>query len=136
MKITFCCTDTKAEPWLQGLAAALPGADITVWAARCAGGGLRRGLGAAPAVHGRAAGAEGPVQHRRGCGCAAQAAPAAPARVVRLDDAGMSVQMAEYVCHAVIRHFREFDGYEADMAAGPSWAYRKPRSCGLTLPWA
>ena len=23
MKITFCCTDTKAEPWLQGLAAAL-----------------------------------------------------------------------------------------------------------------
>jgi glyoxylate/hydroxypyruvate reductase A len=41
------------------------------------------------------------------------------ARVVRLDDAGMSVQMAEYVCHAVIRHFREFDGYEADVRAGP-----------------
>ena len=48
------------------------------------------------------------------------------ARVVRLDDAGMAVQMAEYVCHAVIRHFREFDGYEADMAAG-RWGYRKPR---------
>ena len=48
------------------------------------------------------------------------------ARVVRLDDAGMAVQMAEYVCHAVIRHFREFDAYEADMAAG-RWGYRKPR---------
>ena len=47
--------------------------------------------------------------------------------VIRLDDAGMSVQMAEYVCHAVIRHFREFDGYEADMAAG-KWSFRKPRS--------
>ena len=47
--------------------------------------------------------------------------------IVRLDDAGMSVQMAEYVCHAVIRHFREFDGYEADMRAG-RWSYRKPRS--------
>ena len=47
--------------------------------------------------------------------------------VVRLDDAGMSVQMAEYVCPAVIRHFREFDGYEADIAAG-QWSYRKPRS--------
>jgi glyoxylate/hydroxypyruvate reductase len=35
--------------------------------------------------------------------------------------------MAEYVCHAVIRHFREFDGYEADIAAG-QWSYRKPRS--------
>ena len=31
MNITFCCTDTKAEPWLQGLAAALPGAGIAVW---------------------------------------------------------------------------------------------------------
>ena len=31
MKITFCCTDTKAEPWLQGLAAALPHAEISVW---------------------------------------------------------------------------------------------------------
>jgi glyoxylate/hydroxypyruvate reductase A len=49
------------------------------------------------------------------------------ARVVRLDDAGMSVQMAEYVCHAVIRHFREFDGYEADVRQG-RWSYRKPRS--------
>ena len=46
--------------------------------------------------------------------------------MIRLDDAGMSVQMAEYVCHALIRHFREFDGYEADMALG-KWSFRKPR---------
>ena len=31
MKITFCCTDTKAEPWLQGLSSALPGAELSVW---------------------------------------------------------------------------------------------------------
>jgi len=49
------------------------------------------------------------------------------AQVVRLDDAGMSVQMAEYVSHAVIRHFREFDAYEADMREG-RWSFRKPRS--------
>ena len=46
-------------------------------------------------------------------------------KIVRLDDAGMSAQMAEYVCHAVIRHFREFDGYEADVKQG-KWSYRKP----------
>jgi glyoxylate/hydroxypyruvate reductase A len=51
----------------------------------------------------------------------------AGAQVIRLDDAGMSVQMAEYVCHAVIRHFREFAGYEADMAHG-KWSFRKPHS--------
>lgn len=45
--------------------------------------------------------------------------------VVRLDDAGMSVQMAEYVCQAVIRHFRELDVVEAEMAEG-RWAFRKP----------
>jgi glyoxylate/hydroxypyruvate reductase A len=48
-------------------------------------------------------------------------------RIVRLDDAGMSVQMAEFACHAVIRHFRELDGYEADVRAG-RWSYRKPRA--------
>jgi glyoxylate/hydroxypyruvate reductase A len=47
--------------------------------------------------------------------------------LVRLEDAGMSVQMAEYVCHAVIRHFREFDVYDADTQAC-KWSYRKPRS--------
>jgi glyoxylate/hydroxypyruvate reductase A len=39
----------------------------------------------------------------------------------------MSVQMAEYVCHAVIRHFREFDGYEADVSQG-KWSFRKPHN--------
>jgi glyoxylate/hydroxypyruvate reductase A len=47
-------------------------------------------------------------------------------KVVRLDDAGMSVQMAEYVCHSLIRHFREFDLYEADAREG-RWSFRKPR---------
>ena len=31
MKITFCCTGTKPEPWLAGLRSALPGAEVTVW---------------------------------------------------------------------------------------------------------
>jgi len=41
------------------------------------------------------------------------------ARVVRLDDAGMSVQMAEYVCHAVIRHYRRVRWLRGRRAAGP-----------------
>jgi glyoxylate/hydroxypyruvate reductase A len=36
----------------------------------------------------------------------------------------MSVQMAS-TCHAVIRHFREFDGYAADVAHGK--VVRKPK---------
>ena len=46
--------------------------------------------------------------------------------LVRIGDGGMAVQMAEYVCHALIRHFREFDVYDREMAEG-NWAFRKPR---------
>lgn len=125
MKITFCCTGTKPEPWLAGLRAALPGAEVEVWQS-----------GAAQADH---AVVWAPPQQffdeqnqlkgifNIGAGVDALLKLQLPpqATVVRLDDAGMSVQMAEYVCHAVIRHFREFDGYEADIRAG-KWSYRKP----------
>jgi len=127
MKITFCCTDTKAEPWLAGLRAALPAAQVDVWQP------------GAPAVDHAVVWAP-PQQFfdeqpqlkgvfNIGAGVDALLKLRLPpqAVVVRLDDAGMSVQMAEYVCHAVIRHFREFDGYEADVKQG-KWSYRKPRS--------
>ena len=126
MKITFCCTDTKAEPWLQGLCTALPGADISVWQPGAPQADYavvwappqqfmdeQAGL---KALFNIGAGVDGLLKLRL----------PPQALVVRLDDAGMAVQMAEYVCHAVIRHFREFAGYEADMAAG-RWGYRKPR---------
>ena len=32
MKLTFCCADTPPEPWLEGLRAALPEAELSVWA--------------------------------------------------------------------------------------------------------
>ena len=125
MKIAFCCTGTKPEPWIEGLRAALPGAAVEVWQA-----------GARAADH---AVVWAPPQQffdeqpqlkgvfNIGAGVDALLKLKLPpkATVVRLDDAGMSVQMAEYVCHAVIRHFREFDAYEADIRVG-KWSYRKP----------
>lgn len=126
MKITFCCTDTKAEPWLQGLAAALPGAEISVWQPGAPQADYavvwappQQFMDEQPALK---------ALFNIGAGVDALLKLRLPpkALVVRLDDAGMAVQMAEYVCHAVIRHFREFDGYEADTQAG-RWGYRKPR---------
>lgn len=127
MRITFCCTDTAAEPWLQGLRAALPDAEVTQWTA------------GAPAADYAVVWAP-PQQffdeqpHLKavfniGAGVDALLKLNLPphAQIVRLDDAGMSVQMAEYVCHAVIRHFREFDAYEADTRQG-KWSFRKPRA--------
>ncbi|MBP7565850.1 MAG: glyoxylate/hydroxypyruvate reductase A [Burkholderiaceae bacterium] len=45
--------------------------------------------------------------------------------MVRVEDAGMGVQMAEYVTHAVIRHYRGLDAFAADQAAG-RWTDRDP----------
>ena len=126
MKITFCCADTNPQPWPDGLSAALPEAQISLWQP-----------GAPPADY---AVVWAPPQaffdeqaqlkaiFNTGAGVDALMKLNLPpgVLVIRLDDAGMSVQMAEYVCHALIRHFREFDGYEADMARG-KWSFRKPR---------
>ncbi|MES1977152.1 MAG: glyoxylate/hydroxypyruvate reductase A [Pseudomonadota bacterium] len=127
MRITFCLTDTRVPPWLDGFQAAFPEAVIEEWVP-----------GAVPADYAvvwappqtffdEQTALKGVFNIGAGVDALAKLRLAANVPVVRLDDAGMSVQMAEYVCHAVIRHFREFDGYEADVASG-KWSYRKPRS--------
>jgi len=124
--ISFCCADTQADTWLAGLRAAVPRALIDAWQP-----------GAPPADY---AVVWSPPQQfideqprlkalfNIGAGVDALLRLRLPPdlAVLRLDDAGMATQMAEYVCHALIRHFRGFDGYEADVAAG-RWTSRRPR---------
>ena len=130
MKIVFCCTNTKAEPWLEGFRNALPGIDIWEWQAAQEG--------QAPKLADHAVVWSPPqafideqtqLQNlfNIGAGVDALLKLQLPAQlnVVRLNDAGMSVQMAEYVCHAVIRYFREFEHYAQD-AAAKRWSFRKP----------
>lgn len=126
MNITFCCTNTDPGPWLEGLRTAFPEADITVWQS-----------GAAPADY---AVVWAPPQQlfeeqpqlqgifNIGAGVDALLKLRLPpaAVVVRLEDAGMAVQMAEYVCQGVIRHFRDLNAYADDVRAG-RWTSYTPR---------
>ena len=126
MRITVCIADNRMDPWVEGLRRALPGAEVGEWR-----------TGAAPADHAvvwappqafldEQAGLKGIFNIGAGVDALLRLRlPPGPV-VVRLDDAGMSVQMAEFVCHAVIRHFRELDAYERDAAAG-KWGFRRPR---------
>ena len=127
MKLLLCNRDGRpADAWLADLHAALPGAQIDEW---------RPGL---PPVYDIAL-AWGPPQQlfdeqpqlkavfNLGAGVDKLMALRLPPalQVVRLHDAGMAVQMAEYVCHALIRFFREFDAYARQQAEG-QWKPRPP----------
>ena len=130
MKIVFCCTHAVAAPWLEGFRQALPGVDIWEWQAAA--------LGQAPKLADHAVVWAPPqafideqtqLQNLFSIGAGVDGLlklklPEA-LNVVRLNDAGMSVQMAEYVCHAVIAYFREFASYAQD-AADKRWSFKKP----------
>ena len=124
--ITFCCSNMDPEPWLAGLRAALPQAQVSVWQS-----------GAAPADY---AVVWAPPQQfldeqpqlkgifNIGAGVDALVKLRLPpqAVVMRLEDAGMAVEMAEYVCQAVVRHFRDLNAYAEDMRRS-HWTYYQPR---------
>jgi glyoxylate/hydroxypyruvate reductase A len=127
LRITLCYPGVDPAPWLDGLRGLLPGADITAW--QSGDPPADYGVVWAPpqqfvdqqqslkAVFNIGAGVDKLLQLRLPTGW----------KVVRLDDAGMGVQMAEYVCHALTRHFRAFDAYERQARQG-LWQQRRPQS--------
>jgi len=136
MKIVFCAPQKDCQPWLDNLTTRIPAAEVWAWspedepqlmpkpkplrqadyalvwappaeffstqknlkAVFAIGAGVDR-LMKLPNIHG--------------------------VPIVRLNDAGMAVQMAEYVCHALIRHTREFAAYDAQ-ASQAEWRVRPP----------
>ncbi len=134
MRITFCFENTKPEPWITGFAQVLPEAEVTVWKPGSPQADFAV-VWAPPQQFIDEQCADVKFGSTRGVRCmfniGAGVDPLLRLRLppslllVRLDDAGMAVQMAEYVCQAVIRHFRELDCYEHDIKAG-QWSFRKP----------
>jgi len=117
LRISFCAR-TDPQPWFDALRQEFPKAQLQAWSS-----------GAPPADY---AIVWAPPQQffdeqtqlkalfNMGAGVDAllkrDIAPQLP--IVRLNDAGMAVQMAEYVCHALIRHTRQFDVFEAQARTG------------------
>jgi glyoxylate/hydroxypyruvate reductase A len=127
LRISLCYPGVDLAPWLEGLRSLLPGADVTAWQS-----------GAPPADYGvvwappqqfvdEQARIKAVFNIGAGVDKLLQLRLPTHWKVVRLDDAGMGVQMAEYVCHAVIRHFRDFEAYATDQH-NARWTPREPRS--------
>ena len=128
MRILFHASGGKPDPWLADLKEAIPGAEVrawqdgdhapadyaVVWQPPRAMLQNRTGL---KAIFNLGAGVDGIM-------ALGDALPAG-VPVVRLDDAGMGVQMAEYVGHAVLHYFRRFDDYALQQREG-RWRFLKP----------
>lgn len=125
MRVAFSYPDPEAGLWLDELRRQLPEAEIEDWTGHDTLGPGRSGR----AEH---AVAWAPPQafidlqpglktlFNVGAGVDALQRLALPPglSVVRLDDAGMAAQMAEYVCHYLLRHVRAFARFEAQQQVG------------------
>ncbi len=126
MNIHICLDNIATEPWLVSLKKALPDATASVWEP-----------GSPPADY---AVVWNPPQQfideqpnlkamfsiGAGVDSLLQLNLPKDLCIVRLEDAGMSVQMAEYVCHAVIGYFRDFKHYDTSKQKA-KWSYRKTK---------
>lgn len=125
MRILLYRGDGVIEPWARDFAAELPHAETVVWeegerVAACDYAvlwapspalldQLRHGHSALRAIFLMGAGADALLKF-------GEALPPVP--IVRLGDAGMAEQMADYAAHAVLRYFRRFDEYERQAREG------------------
>jgi glyoxylate/hydroxypyruvate reductase A len=122
MRILLHRADGKTDPWIKDFGKFLPEAEVDIWHAGersqpcdyavvwSPPEGMLPELAQAKAIFNTGAGVDALLKF----------GDTLPAHVpiIRLDDAGMAVQMAEYVTHAVLRYFRRFDEYEAQARAG------------------
>lgn len=123
MDILFHETGGDPSQWVGALQAALPEARLRVWAPGDVAPAdyalvwkpplaVLQGRAGLKAVFNLGAGVDAILaflaQHP-------QALPAA-VPLVRLEDAGMALQMVHYATHAVLGHFRDFDAYAAQQA--------------------
>jgi glyoxylate/hydroxypyruvate reductase A len=124
MRILLYRGDGVIAPWARDFAQALPQAETVVWDERQEGQELAPCDYAVvwaptPALLGQLAHVKAIFLMGAGVDAVLKFGDALPdVPVIRLGDAGMGEQMAEYVVYAVLRYFRRFDEYENQARLG------------------
>ncbi|MYM93781.1 2-hydroxyacid dehydrogenase [Duganella vulcania] len=122
MRILLHRADGKTEPWIKDFAKYLPEAEVEIWHAgeKCEAcdyavvwsppEAMLPDLALVKAIFVTGAGVDALLKFSDAL------PPHIP--IIRLEDAGMALQMAEYVTYSVLRYFRRFDEYETQARAG------------------
>ena len=118
MRIALYNPDSPAEFWIHGLHAVWPEAEVALWTPGSEPADFAIVWAPPQAFFDDQPGLQAVFNLGAGVDALLRLRIPPQTQVVRLEDAGMAVQMAEYVCHAVLRHFRGLDTYEADARAG------------------
>jgi glyoxylate/hydroxypyruvate reductase A len=124
MRLLLYRADGNTAPWVRDFKAQLPGLDVVEWSNRIDAGACDYALvwGAPPELLAQLASVKAIFVAGAGVDALLKFGDGLPdVPIVRLGDAGMGVQMAEYVLHAVLRYFRRFDDYE-NQARDGVWA--------------
>jgi glyoxylate/hydroxypyruvate reductase len=121
MRVLVYRGDGDIGAWIADLDAALPQAHLLAWSdgepvPACDYAVL---WGAPAALLGQLAGVKAIFLMGAGADALLKLGEALPpVPIVRLGDAGMGIQMAEYVAHAALRYFRRLDDYEEQARSG------------------
>lgn len=108
MNITFCCTNTESAPWLSALQQAIGQAHITLWQSGAPLADYAIVWAPPQAFFDQQTALKGIFNIGAGVDALMRLHLPPDVPVVRLSDAGMGVEMAEYVCHAVAEFYRGF----------------------------
>ena len=127
MNISICLSDISPEPWVVSLKKALPAATVGVWKPGAPLADYAVVWDPPQQFINEQSDLKALFNIGAGVDNLLQLSLPLSLKVVRLEDAGMSVEMSEYVCHAVIRYFREFKQHETNKQLG-KWSYRKTKT--------
>ncbi len=122
MRILLHRADGKTEPWIKDFSKYLPEAEVEIWhvgekspvcdyaVVWSPPEAMLPDLALVKAIFVTGAGVDALLKFSDAL------PPHIP--IIRLEDAGMALQMAEYVTYSVLRYFRRFDEYETQARAG------------------
>ena len=127
MNISICLSNILPEPWVESLKKELPDAIVSVWKPGSPSADYAIVWDPPQQFIDEQSDLKALFNIGAGVDNLLQLSLPSSLKVVRLEDAGMSVEMSEYVCHAVIRYFREFKQHETNKQLG-KWSYRKTKT--------